>query len=115
MVAKLQKNALLLWQGLSTIKELNVIGETASPVIHLTLNNDSKRKKSDDELVRAISEALIRSGYGILYSKFTAPDVHAKISKVKPTLRICASADLTEAEIRKTIDHVRETSQMILN
>lgn len=114
MVAKLQKNANLLWKGLSAIKELNIVGEAATPVIHLNLKDDLKRKLSDDEITRLISEELIHSGYGIVNSKFASIDPHAKKTKMKPSLRVCASVDLTEAEIRKTIDQIREVTLMVL-
>ena len=114
LVLQLQKNSMLLWKGLNSIDELHVVSDAPSPIIHLQLENDPNRISSEYDIIRTISDELIQSGYGVVYSKFSMVDSNAEKKKFKPSLRISASSDLTEKEIRATIDKIREVTKSVL-
>ena len=117
LILQLQKNATLLWKGLNSIDELHVVSDSPSPIIHLQLENNpnsTNRKSTENEIIRKISDELINSGYGVVYSKFAMVDSNAEKKKFKPSLRISASSELTEKQIRSTIDKIREITKSVL-
>jgi len=103
LCASLAENARTLHAGASQIKNLVVKGkasQTCSPIIHLAL--DSALGFSRDEsksIIMSIARKCMELGSGIASCKFSLTD----ITNLQPSVRLCATARLTTAEMKKAL------------
>ena len=78
----------------------------------MTIYSGSIISSINNEIIRTISNELIQSGYGVTYSKFSIVDTRKKL---KPSLRVCASTELTDKEIKLFIEKIREVTKSVIS
>ena len=115
LIEALHESVQLLWAGLRTIPGITVTTSAASPVIHFSLDLDKVRLDvAEEDAVQRLSDRLIEAGVGIVSSKFGLVNEHAKRAKLRPGLRVSASAGLSREEITRALAAVRTAVEPLL-
>ncbi|CAL5423816.1 unnamed protein product [Camellia sinensis] len=72
LITKLNKNIVVLCQGLSNIHGLKIVSDVKSPIVFLGLKNSTGSLKSDSQLLEHIAEQVIQQFSDFFHSYFLA-------------------------------------------
>jgi len=106
LCAALADNSRALNAGASKIKGLVIKGkasQTDSPIIHLAVDPALGYTKDEcKSIIMSIAKRSMELGTGIVSCKFSLTD----ITQLQPSVRLCATARLSAAEVKKALSDV---------
>jgi serine palmitoyltransferase len=105
LVAQVTANAKALYTGARAIKGLEIKGnaDEASPILHLQVSSDLSFSKTERKsIIMHIAKKALELGTAASSCKFSLTD----LSSLAPSIRICATAHLTPAQIKKSLADV---------
>lgn len=110
----LQLNSSRLARGLREIPGFKLASNDATPVMHLTLQPTGRSWEEDERILTTFSDECLKLGIGLCNSKLQS-EMLKSINKeaIRPSLRVCATTTLTNAEIDKTISVIRAVANKL--
>jgi len=111
---RLQSNAAALDAGLrNNVPGMSIRGPASMPVTHLMLDPSANSSREDEEkIIMEISKRCLQLGTGVSTCKFSL--VNSDHSYLRPSLRVCASALLTEEQIETTIKNIKQATAEVM-
>lgn len=106
---KLKKRCIQFDAGLKKLTNFNVSGFAESPVRHLYLK-DLPNGPDEIEILNLISNKCIDNNIAIVVPAY----LEAEASQTRPSLRICISAVLEEAEIEHALEVIEKCANTVL-
>ena len=110
LLAKLHSNANKLGTALEKIKGLKLYSNEKNPIMHLVIHPTPKKIEEEEDKILRIVQNCLDLGLGIVASK----QALTKSSKnLRPSIRICASSQLTDKDISTTKETIEKAISMI--
>jgi len=110
LLAKLHSNANKLGTALEKIKGLKLFSNEKNPIMHLVIHPTPKKIEEEEDKILRIVQNCLDLGLGIVASK----QALTKSSKnLRPSIRICASSELTDKDISTTKETIEKAISMI--
>ena len=110
LLAKLHSNANKLGTALEKIKGLKLYSNEKNPIMHLVIHPTPKKIEEEEDKILRIVQNCLDLGLGIVASK----QALTKSSKnLRPSIRICASSELTDKDISTTKETIEKAISMI--
>ena len=109
LILSMRSNARVLIDGINAIPHLQVISSEDSPVIITTLVNPSDYD-NDMELMKEISYKCLHKGVALIvpeYDRVLLPAMKRSNHSLAASLRINASASLTNADMKKVVKELK--------
>lgn len=109
LVQQLTDNAQSLFRGLQSVAGIRLLAAEASPVLHFSIVSASAQplsREREEVLVQRLAEDCVRRGIGAVCGKFPLAGPSARASRLQPSVRLCASAALSQEQIKHTIEQV---------
>lgn len=90
-----------MFESFSTIKGVKILNQSVdSPVFHLVL--DPERPRAEEEVaMQRLAQDCVHRGVGVVASKFALAHARAESSRLRPSIRICASAAISPEQVKK--------------
>ena len=113
LIQTLNINSKLLYNSLKTLetKGLKIIGSSdlGTPVIHLLFDPEPLTKDIDNNMIIEFAAECLKNGVGVSTSKFSI----LRKTNLRPSVRVCASALLTQTKINSVIKGINSALTVI--
>ncbi|KAK2148894.1 hypothetical protein LSH36_476g00006 [Paralvinella palmiformis] len=108
LLTKLHDNIRYIYEKLSKINGLRVMGETVSPMLFLQLAGPSDNRELDKAILRKIVQKAEEQGVVLILAAYLEEEEH---TLPPPSIRISVSAELTHNDIDRVVSVIDDCYQ----
>lgn len=106
ILTTLAKNSQALHKGLSAVKGMRLLSDVITPVMHLVLDPPLASRELEVAAISLIAYNCVHRGVGVTTSKSSLTECIDPV--LRPSIRICASSELTPKEIIHAVAEIKK-------
>ncbi|XP_052101368.1 serine palmitoyltransferase 1-like [Mytilus californianus] len=111
ILSKLRENCRKMYDGLSMISGVQVMGDPLAPIKHVRLSEISDNRELDMKTLQRIADQAMENGIAIVLARYLEKEEH---KLPPPSIRISVNCQLTENEINRVVDVFTNACRSVL-
>ncbi|XP_076086719.1 serine palmitoyltransferase 1-like [Mytilus galloprovincialis] len=111
ILQRLRENCRKMYDGLSMISGVEVMGDPLAPIKHVRLAEISDNRELDMQTLQRIADQAMENGIAIVLARYLEKEEH---KLPPPSIRIAVNCQLTENEINRVVDVFTNACRSVL-
>ncbi|VDI52096.1 serine palmitoyltransferase [Mytilus galloprovincialis] len=111
ILQRLRENCRKMYDGLSMISGVEVMGDPLAPIKHVRLAEISDNRELDMQTLQRIADHAMENGIAIVLARYLEKEEH---KLPPPSIRISVNCQLTENEINRVVDVFTNACRSVL-